>query len=426
MHPMLIPKIISQNIKNKFSQINLYQKNLSLFQTAGTFPLPDFSDVKLPDGTCSCMTPQGICTTEKYIIITAYCNIKRFQKELAKSQNADLPKTIKLLKNPHMRKNKILPEKQISKEAYEHLQKEPAHSSCLMVFCKKSHAYLGLLELPDKNHVGGITYDGTYLWIAKSTDNCLSVIKETDLNHLVSRKLKHPDGTQHKNIRHDIPLQTTNLQEPPLQRNNIPAAKIDYFQKTVPCGMTASFVTFFEKRIWVGYCAPAGKKGFLRSFQIQKNPHEKKAPLSLIFDRELPLPAKANGASFEKTASGIYLFVSISGGRKKASKMLIYTLSSTAGTAADKNHGLSLHLQNAILLPPLLEESCISGTILYTLYESSSPAYRDVPGNRCPFPVDVVSMAEITAGMQSSPLPPYAPKKALQVSDQNGNRHLPQ
>ena len=352
------PKIFLNFLKSKKASEKNWQKNLSLFQTLDTFPLPDFSNCHLPDGRCSCMTPQGICTTEHYILITAYCNIKRFQKDL---KTTPLPKL------------------------YQSIKSEKAHSSCLMVFDKKSHQYLALLELPDQNHVGGITCDGTYIWIAKSTTNCLSMIKEKDLNHLVKYLIskKTAPGKMQNIMSADARNQIQHFQKEP-----VPSAKIDYFQKEIPCDMTASFVTFFSKRIWVGFCAPAGKKGMLRSFQIQKNPQEHKHPFSLIPDREWKIPAKANGASFyENQADGknqIYLFLSISGGRKNASDMLIYHI----------KHAYPL-LLHRFTLPPLLEESCIDADILYTLYESSSPAYRDVPGNSCPFPVDVVSMADV-------------------------------
>ena len=385
MHTNFIPKMITEKITQKISPKNLYRKNLSLFQTAGTFPLPDFSSVLLPGGKCSCMTPQGICATEKYIIITAYCNIRRFQKDLERSK-----------KKGHTNAPDV--------SNHQTLKTNHTHNSCLMVFDKKTHRYLALLELPDQNHVGGITCDGTYLWIAKSTDRCLSTIKETELNYLIKhlkRNLKHtpknitsPGNKVARNTH-----QETNTQNPEAQ--NIPSAKIDYFQKTVPCDMTASFVTFFQKRIWVGYCAPKGKRGFLRSFQIQKNPHDKNAPLSLIFDSEISIPAKANGASFFQapgTASDhIYLFLSISGGRKNASQMRLYSTGQSP-KATGKN-SFSLHLYDTFLLPPLLEESCIDKNVLYTLYESSSPAYKDVPGNSCPFPVDVVNMADINGFM---------------------------
>lgn len=367
MHMNLISKIITENITQKISPKNLYRKNISLFQTAGTFPLPDFSNVHLPDGKCSCMTPQGICTTEKYIILTAYCSIKRFQKDLEALKKKEHPNTPEFSGIQPSNTN-------LTNKYMESIKTEHIHNSCLMVFDKKSHRYLALLELPDQNHVGGITYDGTFLWIAKSTERCLSVIKETDLNRL----------TEHLTKRN---------------RQNIPSAKIDYFQKTIPCDMTASFVTFFHKRIWVGYCAPKGKRGFLRSFQIQKNPHAHKThtPPSLVFDSEIPVPAKANGASFFQTrdtaSECIYLFLSISGGRKNASQMRLYSIGHDSGKAG--KNSFSPHLYDTFLLPPLLEESCIDKNVLYTLYESSSPAYKDVPGNRCPFPVDVVNMTDI-------------------------------
>lgn len=373
-----------QKLEHIFAPSDLYQKNLTLFQTLGTFPLPDFSDVTLPNGRCSCMTPQGICTTGRYIIITAYCNIKRFRKELEKSKN----------KKRNITK---IPEKQtVSKKLSEQLKTEKTHASCLMVFDKNSHEYLSLLELPDQNHVGGITYDGTYLWIAKSTDNCLSIIRETDLDHVVNMlsKNNHIPAAQKTTLKQKFAPFHTSQTEPDSitpRHEHIPCGKIQYFQNEIPCGITASFVTFYKNRIWVGYCAPTGKKGFLRSFQIQKNPNDKKTPVSLAFDQELEIPAKANGASFYEPKTSLrphdtmpactYLFLSISGGRKKASKMLLYNVD-------------GLHLLNSFLLPPLLEESCIDENILYTLYESSSPAYRDVPGNSCPFPIDVVSMAK--------------------------------
>ncbi len=334
----------------------LYQRQLSLFQTLGTFPLPELSDCKLPDGHCSSMTPQGICVTEHYIVITAYCSMKRFKKELKASLNTAG-----------------------NQSRYDKIKNEPVHHSCLFVFSKKTHVYLALLELPDVNHVGGIAYDGKNLWVAKSTENCLSVIREQDLKKVMS-DLKYSSKKE---------------------------GRISYFQKEVPCGMTASFVTYFEGRIWVGSFVSKGMHGILQSFQVQKKSEGERKIFSLQALQSVNIPVRANGAYFYRNVkqwtewqkstkkSGrrdrkIWLFVNVSGGRKKSSAVYVFQV------FMKENGKISCRKVKGIrFLPPLLEEGCIDGDILYTIYESSSPPYKDNPGNHCTFPVDVVCMAEV-------------------------------
>lgn len=365
-----------------------YEKNLVLFQGLGTFPLPDFADCRLPDGHCSCMTPQGICATQNYIVITAYCNINRFksdlEKSLGKSHLTESDGSQKNILSTAAEKSDHGSQTQILNEIlYHKIENEPVHHSCLMVFSKNDFRQLAVLELPDQNHVGGIAYDGNHIWIAKSTDQCLSVIKESDLEKTI-RSITSSEKYVSREI-HTSSIDKKGNYMKEKNSSEIPSSKIAYFQKKVPCGMTASFVTYHAGRIFVGYCAPARKKGMLQSFQIQKNPRAATDYFSLQPERKLGIPAHANGASFYST----YLFLSISGGRNIPSKMLIYRIESGKNSTLFKKKRL-----HRFFLPPLLEESCIDQGILYTLYESSSPAYRDVSGNQCTDPVEVVSMAD--------------------------------
>lgn len=91
------------------------------------------------DGYTECrnLCPQGICFAENYMLTTAYCV-------------------------------------------------DGTHNSCVFVFDRVSGAYLKTIVLATKAHVGGITYDGSNVWICNAKDTALQKITFSALKKYVS------------------------------------------------------------------------------------------------------------------------------------------------------------------------------------------------------------------------------------------------
>ena len=109
-----------------------------------TFPLPGLESTLIGDEACNNMIPQGICTTEKYILISAYCG-------------------------------------------------EKEHTSVIHIMDKPSYAYLTTIVLNYEDgaseaskHVGGIAYDGENIWVARSTMKALSRFNASELDAAVA------------------------------------------------------------------------------------------------------------------------------------------------------------------------------------------------------------------------------------------------
>lgn len=80
--------------------------------------------------------------------------------------------------------------------------------------------FLTTLVLPDVNHVGGLAFDGERVWVAKSSSKTLSVIS---YERIEAAALSGQGSIS-----------------------------LGEYDATVPCGVTASFVSYYDQRIWVG------------------------------------------------------------------------------------------------------------------------------------------------------------------------------
>ncbi|MCR5625613.1 MAG: hypothetical protein K6G11_10350, partial [Lachnospiraceae bacterium] len=308
--------------------------------TNGSFTLPGLTETNVHGLKCSAMTPQGICTTEKYILITAYCRGKLHKVDLA-------TKIYKPTNVARLAKNIINED-----EAYE-------HRSVIYVIDKKTKDYMTTLCLDDMNHVGGITYDGHYAWIAKSSDYELSAINIKTIDKAVK---KHCDAV---NVKYDA---------------------------TIACDRMASFVTYFDNRLWVGFCNGDTKgNGVLDGFDISYDEDEDgNTEVSLLSSKEISIPYNANGAVFAKIEGDVCLAVSLSGGRNNNSKICMYQVD------LNKNSDISGFMDyGKYLMPPLMEEMCIDGTNLYYIFESGSSAYSTVAGYKTKAPVDRVCIGDV-------------------------------
>ena len=107
---------------------------------------------------CKNMTPQGVCCTDRYLLVSAYCN--------ADSKNKD---------------------KCASK-----------HKSVIYVLNKNNGSYITTLNLSTDSHVGGLAYDPNgYVYVADSTNKVIWALKVEEINKLSMQ------GKNHINISFD-------------------------------------------------------------------------------------------------------------------------------------------------------------------------------------------------------------------------------
>ena len=129
----------------QFRYPEAFQKTLSrypvfakLYCEEDSPAVPGLAYTELEEYGCNQMVPQGICIAGEYMLISAYDNGPR----------AGL----------------------IRDESY-----VPQNSVIYILSCGRGE-FLTTLILPDVNHVGGLAFDGSRVWIAKSSTGTVSVI----------------------------------------------------------------------------------------------------------------------------------------------------------------------------------------------------------------------------------------------------------
>ena len=59
------------------------KRNLKTLNESDEFDIPDIAATNVLGDICNCMTPQGICVANDYILITAYCNVENYKEFLS-------------------------------------------------------------------------------------------------------------------------------------------------------------------------------------------------------------------------------------------------------------------------------------------------------------------------------------------------------
>ncbi len=181
---------------SRFNAALVTFNDLSLV-TEDYYAIPGLENTVLGgEENCTAMTPQGLCVTEDYVFISAYCGIKRYKADLEE--------------NKFFGKNK---DKLAAEENHQ------VHNSVIYILQRETGDLLKTLVLPDSNHVGGLATDGKNLFIAKSSDKQVSVISASQIA---------------------LAMHTKSL-----------TVKAVY-EYSFDCGCTASFVTYHNGMLWVG------------------------------------------------------------------------------------------------------------------------------------------------------------------------------
>lgn len=280
--------------------LNHYKNFQSLYREEYSTAIPGLAATDVMGNVSTQMVPQGICIAGDYMLVTAYDN---------NGGNS----VVYVLSN-----------------------EEP-----------DNRRFLTTIVLPDANHVGGITYDGKRVWIAKSTTRKCSVI---DYN-IIKNAAESRENSYFLNS----------------------------YTQNVTCGAVASFIAYHDGRIWVGtYSNRNSGMGTLRSYDIIEG--EK---LALAEREEITIPGYANGVSFMENDGDTYMAVSTSKGRYFHSEIYFYKV------AKDIDGERNLYYNyGSGKFPPMAEELVCDGENTYLLFESSATCYSTEKYNRCSYPVD--------------------------------------
>lgn len=299
---------------NKVLKNVRYRQFTSMYQPDLSSAVPGLSSTDILGKNCNRMVPQGICFAEDYMIISAYDGGEN------KGGSKKNPSVLYILSN------------------------EDA----------QNRTYLTTIVLPDINHVGGLAYDGRYLWIAKSTTKTCSAIDISAIEHAV------------------------------MSGQNSCAVE---YTATVPCDMTASFLTYYDNRLWIGTFANRSRKeGMLKSFQIKGSGRR----LALEEVNSVSIPYNANGINIEKVGQRVCMAVMTSFSRASDSTVYLYELENDDTAKIRKvYHGI-------YKFPPMGEEIASDGTDAYFIFESAATCYTKQAYRKCMNPVDRVCAVKIS------------------------------
>ena len=270
-----------------------------LENTNSYFPIPGLSVTNILGDVCNTMTPQGICTFEKYVLITAYDSLKKYNS---------------------------------------------------VIYVLENHKIIATLIYDKKTHMGGICYDGSYIWIAEgggsAHGNEISYIKKDDFITTINAAIE--------------------LNAKSIALNNITSLQARELKYT-------SFCSFYDNILWIGSFSVDDSSQIYGYSIVNENNH-----LSLKPVRYIVAPAKAQGICFYKTNDSTHLCVSTSYGRRHNSIFKCYNLS-------DYNNPMGIHngiKQNIIgaadktlVLPPMSEQINISDNYIYCIFESGASKY---------------------------------------------------
>lgn len=304
-----------KRFQNTLSRYRFFE---NLYQAEYSTPVPGLESTDILGESCGRMVPQGICIAGDYMLVTAYDSGNFYKKKPGQGGNKINPSVLYVLSNQN-----------------------PGNRELLTT-----------IVLPDRNHVGGVAFDGRNIWIAKSTDRQCSVISYETLKEAAN--------------------------------SGKSSYELSEYGQNVYCGAVASFVTWHEGRLWVGtYSNRISGKGMLRSYTVGKQQAEEGELLTLEKEEEIVIPKFANGAAFMEIGGRTYLAVTTSQGRYFDSEVYFYEV------VKDSVTGRTLyHYYDSCKFPPMAEELVCDGKNTYFLFESSATCYSTQAYLRCSYPVD--------------------------------------
>lgn len=196
-------------------------------------------------------------------------------------------------------------------------------NSVIYVLDKEFKDLLTVIILPDKTHAGGITFDGSNVWITKGKNVCAVDFKEIET-----------------------------------AANEYDTFKTVQYTETYNLGKKASFLTWHKDQLWAGSFEDTGN-GSLRSYKISRDGDNK---LTMEEQSCVTIPPAVQGVAF----SGKKMILSRAYGY--TSELNIYKPSGIGKTSMKTGK-----IIKTVQMPALNEEIAISGNYIYVNFESATP-----------------------------------------------------
>lgn len=277
-----------------------YTSFAKLYQSKYTSVMPGVTSTDVNGSTCKNMVPQGIAIAKDYLLISAYDSDGKYKSVLYAMSNAE----------PSNRK------------------------------------YVMTVVLPISGHVGGIAFDGSYVWVA--------------------------NGKSVSSINYDT-LHSTITSAVSAGKSSVSIS----FSTTCSVLTQASFMTYYDNLLWVGLFTDKGAgDGNMYAYKISSDRK------SLTKKYRMTVPDRTQGVCFKDG----YLLLSRSYSRNVSSstyisQMRIYKPSFSSPTSEGliyKNDA-----KKTITLPPMSEGVVAGSTYVYNIFESCATKYKS-----CKYPVD--------------------------------------
>jgi uncharacterized repeat protein (TIGR02543 family) len=282
-----------------------YKDFAKLYIPKYSIPVPGLAHTDVNGKDCTTMVPQGICFADDYLILSAYDSEGSCNSVLYVISNTD----------------------------------------------GKNRQYLMTIVLPTKAHVGGIAFDGTYLWVANGKN--VSSIKYSTLDSTVTSAVA----------------------------NNKKSVSVKFYS-TCAAATTASFLTYSDGMLWVGEFKDKGdSSGKMYSYTVSSDGK------SLKKKYYITLPDRIQGACFKDG----YLILSRSYNRNVSSSSYISQLRIYKVSEPDSNGNIKKNsVIKTIDLPPMVEGIVAGSTYMYMIFESAATKYYKGSDNKgkCKYPVD--------------------------------------
>jgi fibronectin type 3 domain-containing protein len=213
--------------------------------------------------------------------------------------------------------------------AYDLLGEE---NSVIYVMDKNTKKLMTTLVLPSKVHAGGLCFDGVNVWI--TSGRSLAAIPYAQINELA-------------------------------QKGNA-YAQVEYIS-TCNLGVTASYVTYYNKKLWVGsYNELSTTKMY--SYSIE----DKNDDPYLTREENITMPTRVQGIAFTKSG---YLILSRScqtrKGRRGYLRLLALYKPDLSGGSEISTVSLGKCL-NTVGMPSMNEGIAVNGSYVYVIYESAA------------------------------------------------------
>lgn len=196
---------------------------------------------------------------------------------------------------------------------------------CIYVFEKETGDYRATLGMKEKSHLGGLAFDGEYVWVCHSGSRALELIPYSFIRRLAA------EGPREV-------VDVSSLFEERRISN------------------TPSCIAYYDGRLWV-----ATHTKLFRSRMTAYRATRK----GLVEDGSYRIPDKVQGIAFDEEGR---VYVSTSYGRKNSSYLKVYE----SAEQMDRRPGRPAA---RVEMPPCSEEIDLDGGQLYVLFESAGEKY---------------------------------------------------